>query len=100
MAYFDDPANRESWENAMGALREERARRLSGEAASDFKAADLHAAGRQRAATREPVQEERIPVSFKQLLEEDAAERGVSAVGRSPEKSAGATKEKQFEVAP
>ena len=79
MAYFDDPARRENWENAMVGLRAERARRMAGE---EPEAAESVRGMEQRAG-----EFERVPVSFERLLEEDRLERtGKTASPPSMEK--------------
>ena len=65
MAYFDSPGNRESWEQAMVKLREERVRRLSGEGGQGMSEMRGNALGSLKG------QYERVPVSYAQLHEEE-----------------------------
>ena len=74
MAYFDDPAHRENWENAMVGLRAERERRMAGEEPEAVES--VRGFGQPEHAAHP----ERVPVSFEQLVEEDRLER----TGRAP----------------
>jgi hypothetical protein len=85
MAYFDNPANNESWEQAMVGLRAERARRLSGEESAEVKS--LRAA-----KDRAYGPFERIPVTLSQVEAEYQAERGAKTPGRRLEKESPALK--------
>ncbi len=68
MAYFDDPANNESWEAAMAGLRAERERRLSGEEPQT--SVSLRTAAH--------VSAERVAVSLPEIEAEELASRGKS----------------------
>ncbi|MCL2056496.1 MAG: hypothetical protein FWH02_04645 [Oscillospiraceae bacterium] len=61
MAYFDNPVYRENWEKALAELREERDRRIKGAQPQDT--ASIHSAAWHQ------TNEERIPITFQQLLD-------------------------------
>ncbi len=80
MAYFDNPANDASWEQAMESLRAERQRRLSGEEPQE--AVSLRASKERAYGSAE-----RIPITFEQVEAEYRAELGVKNPERRMEKA-------------